>query len=430
MSLTDATMVNSFVPGSAQLTHEDQALLDRRIAAMGPAYRLFYEQPVHVVRGEDVWLYGADGTKYLDAYNNVVSVGHCHPHVVEAIARQASTLCTHTRYLTGEVVDYAERLVATMPDALKHVMFTCSGSEANDLALRIAQNYTGAEGVIVSENAYHGTTQLLISLSPSLGSGASPSRTTRKIPAPLAGDGIQFAADVQSAIDDFTKDGIKLCALLVDTIFTSDGVAADPPGFLKPAIDLVHRAGGIFIADEVQPGFGRTGSGLWCFSRHGLVPDIVTMGKPMGNGYPVSGIAVQPHIVAAFGANIRYFNTFGGNTVAMAAANAVLDVIENQNLIQNAAKIGAMFASALRSTNGIGPVRAAGLMIAADVMQDNGELDSARTLKIVNKLREHGVLISASGKTGGTLKIRPPLTFTESHLDLFMDRLHKVLASI
>lgn len=430
MSLTDATMVNSFVPGTSTLPPEDEALLQRRTASMGPAYRLFYEQPLHVVRGEDVWLYGADGTKYLDAYNNVASVGHSHPHVVEAIARQAAELCTHTRYLTSHVVDYSERLIATMPAALKHAMFTCSGSEANDLALRIAHNFTSAEGVIVSENAYHGTTQHLISLSPSLGSGISPSRTTRKIAAPLNGDGKKFAADVQCAIDDLAQNGIKICALLVDTIFTSDGVAADPPGFLKPAVDVVHKAGGVFIADEVQPGFGRTGSGLWCFNRHGVTPDIVTLGKPMGNGYPVAGLVIQPHIVEAFGANIRYFNTFGGNTVAMAAASAVLDVIENQKLVENAAKVGVVFAEALRNINGLGPVRAAGLMIAVDIIKDDGTPDPERCLKIVNTLRNRGVLISASGITGHILKIRPPLTFSESHVDLFMDRLGKVINSI
>jgi 4-aminobutyrate aminotransferase-like enzyme len=430
MTKTDIMMLNGFVPGVVALPPEDQALLDRRLESLGPAYRLFYEKPLHVTRAEDVWLYAADGTKYLDAYNNVASVGHCHPHVVAAIAKQAAELCTHTRYLTPHVVDYAERLLATMPAALKHMMFTCSGSEANDLALRIAQNFTGGQGVIITENAYHGTTHLIAALSPSLGVNVPAHPTTRKIPAPLKGDAQAFAADVQNAIDDMLRCGIKPCALIVDTIFTSDGVAADPIGFLKPAVEAIRKAGGLFIADEVQPGFGRTGSGLWCFARHGIIPDIVTLGKPMGNGYPVAGLAVQPHIVEKFGNTIRYFNTFGGNTVAVAAASAVLDVIESQNLIQNAAKTGAVFAEALRNTNELGAIRAAGLMIAVDVVNGDGSPDAKQCLRIVNGLRDHGVLISASGKAGHTLKIRPPLTFNQTHVDLFMDRLRKVLGSL
>ncbi len=425
MTTADRSMVNAFVPGAVDLPAADQALIERRRAALGPAYRLFYRRPVHLVRGDDVWLYGADGSRYLDVYNNVVSVGHCHPHVVGAIAAQAATLCTHTRYLTDAIVDYAERLLATMPAEVGHVMFTCSGSEANDLALRIAADFTGAEGVIVTDNAYHGTTQLIAGLSPSL--GVPPSARARVVPAPLHGDGARFAADVARAMKALAGAGLRPGALLVDTIFTSDGVAADPAGFLAPAVDLIRAAGGLFIADEVQPGFGRTGAGMWCFARHGLVPDMVTMGKPMGNGYPVAAVAMQPRVVANFGAKARYFNTFGGNSVAIAAAGAVLDVIERQGLIANAAKVGYAFASALRGTAGLGPVRAAGLMIGVDLLTDAGAPDADRAGRLVNRLRDDGVLISASGRTGHTLKIRPPLTFGLEHVDLFMDRLDKAL---
>jgi 4-aminobutyrate aminotransferase-like enzyme len=427
MTTADRSMVNAFVPGAVELPAGDRALIERRRAALGPAYRLFYEHPVHLVRGEDVWLYGADGTRYLDVYNNVVPVGHCHPHVVGAIAAQAGTLCTHTRYLAGPVVDYAERLLATMPAELGHVMFTCTGSEANDLALRIAADFTAAEGVIISDNAYHGTTHLIAGLSPSLGAGVALNPHARLVPPPLHGDGARFAADVARAVDELGRAGIRPCALLVDTIFTSDGVAADPAGYLAPAVEVIRAAGGIFIADEVQPGFGRTGAGMWCYARHGLVPDMVTMGKPMGNGYPVAAVAMQPRVVAAFGAKARYFNTFGGNSVAIAAAGAVLDVIEGQGLIQNAARVGQAFAAALRGTVGLGPVRAAGLMIGVDVLTDAGAPDAGRAGRLVNRLRDHGVLISASGRAGHTLKIRPPLTFGLEHVDLFMDRLEKSL---
>ena len=429
MTQSDGTMVNSFVPGEVELPPDDQSLVNRRLAALGPAYRLFYQKPVRLVRGEDVWLYGPDGEKYLDVYNNVVSVGHGHPHVVEAIARQASTLCTHTRYLTTPLIDYAERLLGTLPPAISNVMFTCSGSEANDLALRIASDFTQGEGIIITENAYHGTTQLMAALSPSLGAGVAQSRAARLIPAPLHGDGARFAVDVAGAIADLARSGIKPCALLLDTIFTSDGVAADPAGFLAPAVETIRAAGGIVIADEVQPGFGRTGSGMWCFARHGIIPDMVTMGKPMGNGYPVAAVAMQPRVVASFGAKARYFNTFGGTTVAIAAANAVLDVIERQDLIQNAATVGKAFAAALRSTPGLGPVRSAGLMLAVDLIDHAGEPDPERAARIVNRLRELGVLISGSSKAGHSLKIRPPLTFGLDHLDIFMDRLHQALRS-
>ena len=429
MTIADKTMLNSFVPGVVELPPEDQALVSRRSAALGPAYRLFYQKPVRVVRGEDVWLYGPTGEKYLDVYNNVVSVGHCHPHVVAAIARQAGTLCTHTRYLTAPVIDYAERLLGTMPAAIAHVMFTCSGSEANDLALRIARDFTQGEGIIITENAYHGTTQLTAALSPSLGAGVTHEHRARLIPAPLHGDAARFAADVACAVADLAKAGIKPCALLIDTIFTSDGVLADPAGLLAPAVETIRSAGGIFIADEVQPGFGRTGDGMWCFARHGVIPDMVTMGKPMGNGYPVAAVAMQARVVASFGTKSRYFNTFGGNTVAMAAANAVLDVIERQHLVQNAANVGKAFAAALRATPGLGPVRSAGLMLGVDLTRNDGTPDPARAARIVNRMRDLGVLISASGKTGHTLKIRPPLTFGLDHVGFFMDRLNDAMRS-
>ena len=420
-------MINSFVPSAVDLPPGEAQLVHRRLAALGPAYRLFYQTPVHLVRGDDVWVYGADGTRYLDAYNNVASIGHCHPHVVEAIAAQSSRLCTNTRYLTEPVIDFGERLLATMPPEVAHVMFTCSGSEANDLALRIASDFTNRDGVIVTENAYHGTTHLVAALSPALGKGVALSRNARTVPAPIHGDGQRFAADVAWAIDDLARAGIRPCALLADTIFTSDGVAANPAGYLAPAVQRIRDAGGLFIADEVQAGFGRTGAGMWCFARHGVTPDIVTMGKPMGNGYPVAAVAMRGSVVAAFGAKARYFNTFGGNTVAIAAANAVLDVLEGQELIRNAANVGKVFASELRNTRGLGPVRATGLMLGVDVMTDGGAPDPGRALRLVNRMRHLGVLISASGKIGHTLKIRPPLTFGFDHLDLFMDRLREAM---
>jgi 4-aminobutyrate aminotransferase-like enzyme len=426
------TMINAFVPGQVPLPPETEALVARRQAVLGPAYRLFYQEPLHLVRGEDVWLYDADGNAYLDAYNNVASVGHCHPHVVAAMSVQAGILATHTRYLHDAVLSYAERLLSHFPSEISQAMFTCTGSEANDLALRLARAATGGTGVIVTETAYHGVTLSVAEFSPSLGPGVALGTHVRTVPAPLGADAAAFGTYVQAAIDDLVRHGIKPAVLIVDTIFSSDGVSAGPAGFLAPAVDAIHAAGGLFIADEVQPGFGRTGDAMWGFQRHGVLPDMVSMGKPMGNGYPVAGLVMQPAVIEAFGAKARYFNTFGGNAVAMATASAVLDVIEDQALMQNAASTGAMFAKGLeelsRRHTCLGEVRAAGLFLAVDVLDAKGAPDRAGAARIVNDLARKRVLISASGKHGHSLKIRPPLTFGPAHVEMALSRLDEVLA--
>lgn len=434
----DGTMVNAYVPGQGNLPPEDAALVARRASALGPAYRLFYETPVHLVRGEGVWLYDGAGNAYLDTYNNVASVGHCHPRVVAATARQSAVFASHTRYLHDTVLDYAERLLATFPAELGHVMFTCTGSEANDLAFRIARAHTGGSGFIVTENAYHGVTFAMAGMSPSLGDGVALGEHVRTIAAPdptqMAGDlGAAFAASVQSAIDDLLRHGIKPAALIVDTIFSSDGVFADPAGFLAPAVARIRAAGGVFIADEVQPGFGRTGTHMWGFQRHGLIPDMVSLGKPMGNGYPVAGLVLRPEVIAAFGAKARYFNTFGGNAVAAATAMAVLDVIEEEGLQHNAHHVGSYFRDGLldmaKDHDCLGPLRAAGLFLGQDIVTDAAP-DAAKTSRIVNALRAAHILISATGPRGNVLKIRPPLVFSRDNVDLFLNRLDDVLRAM
>lgn len=409
-----------------------QDMIARRQRLLGPAYRLFYEQPVRLVRGEGVWLYDDAGQRHLDAYNNVASVGHCHPHVVEAIARQAAVLNTHTRYLHETVLDYAEKLLATFPAEIGHVMFTCSGSEANDLALRVARTCTGGTGFIVTANAYHGVTSALTELSPSLGLPLAEGSHARLVPAPTsAGDdtGEIFARHVRDALDDMAKHGIRPAGLLVDTIFSSDGVFADPPGFLRPAVDAIRKAGGLFIADEVQAGFGRGGK-MWGFARHDLVPDLVTMGKPMGNGHPVAGMAARPELLAEFGRRSRYFNTFGGNPVSAAAGIAVLEVIESEGLVENAQRTGAYLTNLLRQLQSRHPViteiRGAGLFVGVELRRD-GKPAAAEATDIVNRLRERRVLISSSGPDGNVLKIRPPLVFTTEHADLLVESLDQVL---
>ncbi|WP_145103548.1 aspartate aminotransferase family protein [Cereibacter sediminicola] len=435
--MTRDAMPNAFLPGEARLSEPERALIERRQAVLGPAYRLFYERPLHIVRGEGVWLHDADGTAYLDAYNNVASLGHCHPRVVEAVARQAAELATHTRYLHEGVLELAERLLTTLPKGIGHVMFTCSGSEANDLALRLAFAATGGTGVIVTENAYHGVTQAVAALSPSLGPGVPLGAHVRTVPAPDAAKGADagFAAAVAAAAADLQRHGIRPAALILDTVFSSDGVFTDPPGFLAPAAEAIRAAGGLFIADEVQPGFGRTGEAMWGFLRHGVVPDMISMGKPMGNGYPVAALALRPELVESFGARARYFNTFGGNAVAAAAALAVLEVIETEGLQANALTVGArlredLCALAARFPR-LGAVRGAGLFIGIDVEHpDSRAPDPLTAGRIVNGLREARVLISATGPLGHVLKIRPPLVFSTAHAALFLDRIESVLAAI
>jgi len=424
------------------ISPETQALMDRRAKALGPAYRLFYERPLHPVRGTGVWLFDADGKRYLDAYNNVASVGHCHPHVVTAIAGQAGVLNTHTRYLHEGVLDYAERLLATMPPALGHAMFTCTGSEANDLAMRIARAHTKAEGLIVTDFAYHGVTASIAEASPSLGKFVRLGEAVRTVAAPDSyrtapeAIGAAFANGVRAAISDLKAKGIRPAALMVDTVFSSDGIYTDPPGFLAEAVATIRAAGGVFIADEVQAGLGRTGDAFWGFQRHGVVPDIVTMGKPLGAGHPLAGLTVRPEVLAAFGRECRYFNTFGGNPVAMAAGMAVMDVIEREDLLANAQRVGRYLRAGLRELATrhtlIGDTRGAGLFIGVELVTDRPTKApaTAETLRVVNALRDRGVLLSSTGEHANTLKIRPPLVFSQAHADLLVGTLDQVLTAL
>ncbi|WP_438396307.1 aspartate aminotransferase family protein [Caballeronia sp. DA-9] len=433
-------MVNAFNPANAErLDAPLRALLERRQRVLGPSYKLFYEEPVHLVRAEGVHMYDAEGNRYLDVYNNVPSVGHCHPRVVAAIAKQAATLNTHTRYLHELILDYAEKLVATFPAELSNVMFTCTGSETSDLALRVAHNFTGGTGIIVTETAYHGITSAVSEISPSLGDHVPLGSHVRTVPAPDAkrmGDadvGKTFAANVEAAIADLARHGVRIAALIVDTIFSSDGVYADPAGFLAPAVDAIHRAGGVFIADEVQPGFGRTGDSMWGFQRHGVLPDLVILGKPMGNGIPIAGLVAKPEVLQDFALKARYFNTFGGNPVSCAAALAVLEVIEEEQLMTNAKKVGRYMKAGLEALAqqfpSIGAVRGAGFFIGADLVSDpaNATPDPALATRLVNGLRKRRILIGASGPEGHVLKIRPPLPFSIEHADFFLSAMEDTL---
>ncbi len=426
----------------AGLSEDVRKLTKKRSQVLGESYRLFYRQPVHLVRGEGQYLWDAAGNKYLDVYNNVASIGHCHPAVVEAVNQQMKMLNTHTRYLHERILDYSETLLATMPNGIDRAMYMCTGSEANDLAMRVARAYSGGTGIIVTQEAYHGTSDLTSSASPALGSSQPLASTTRLVPSPDdyrvdAPDlGEWFAIEIQKKIDDMAAHGIKFAGFMADSLFSSDGVLPNPCGFLQQAVDVVHKNGGIFIADEVQPGFARTGEAFWGFARHGVVPDLVTTGKPMGNGFPVSGLLAKSDVLAAFSDHIPYFNTFGGNPVAMAAAQAVLKVIKEEELQEHSRVVGAKLLSELSKLKDkygcIGDVRGAGLFIGFELVSnlERKTPDKALTLDLVEALRDNYVLTSVAGPYGNVLKLRPPLAFKEKDIDWLVGALDKCLRTL
>jgi 4-aminobutyrate aminotransferase-like enzyme len=438
MTTPDLSTVNAFIPGQVELDEHEARLIEQRDRLLGPAYRLMYQKPLHFVRGEGVWLYDAEGRPYLDTYNNVVSLGHCHPDVVEAITKQVATLCTNTRYLHETILELAQALLSTVSGGLSHMMLTCSGSEANDLAYRIAKVRTGGTGVIITEAAYHGITDAVSQFSATLGTAVPLGAHVRTVAAPAAyrsgpNVGERFTRDVEAAIADLKRHGIQPAMLIVDSMFTSDGILSEEPGFLTGAVEAIRKAGGLFVADEVQPGFGRTGSHMWGFQRHGVDPDIATLGKPMGNGQPIAGLLARHDVVEKFGSSARYFNTFAGNTVSCAAAAAVLKVLQRDRIMDNSREVGGYLlekVEALRSRHEcLGHVRGTGLFVAADIVSDRETqaTDRARATRVINAMRDNGVLISACGMDHNILKIRPPLVFTRENVDLFVEVLDKAL---
>lgn len=421
---------------------DETSLLERRARVLGPAYRLFYDRPLHLVRGQGARVWDAEGREYLDAYNNVPSVGHCHPRVVAALSGQAAVLNTHTRYLHETVVAYGERLTATFPSALSQVMFTCTGSEANDLALRVARTVTGAQGIIVTQNAYHGVTSILAEISPSLGSAHPIGPHVRLVPAPdtyrlgVEGAALAFVQAVETAAKELQAAGYGVAALICDTVFASDGIFVDPPGLLTGAVDAVRAAGGLFIADEVQSGLARPGAHMWAFERHGVLPDLVTLGKPLGAGHPLAALVARPEHLEAFGQATRYFNTFGGNPVSAAVGLAVLDVIEDEGLMEKARDVGAMLLTGLRQVAArhaqVADVRGAGLYAAVELVADPETRAPSPSMAagLVNLLRDSGVLAGTCGRAANCLKIRPPLCFSAGDTAQFLDILDLCLTRL
>jgi 4-aminobutyrate aminotransferase-like enzyme len=424
------------------------ALAERRRKSLGPALRLSYDVPLHIVRGEGVWLYDAEGKAFLDAYNNVACVGHGHPAVVAALTRQARTLNTNTRYLHGHIVEYAERLTATLPDPLSVCLFVCTGTEANDLAWQIARACTGHDGAIVTEHAYHGNSVAVSQLSPEeLAPGlqedwvatvpapnvySGPFRSADRVSAEM---GERYAACLDEAIATLEGRGHRPAGFIVDTIYTSDGIMIAPDGYLAGAWRRVREAGGLCIADEVQAGFGRTGGYMWGFQQQGVVPDIVTLGKPIGNGHPLAAVITTPAIAERFAERRYYFNTFGGNPVSCAVGLAVLDVVQRERLVRNASEVGEYLRTAIRGMMSrhpvIGDVRGAGLMIGVELVGDRETRDPASeaALRVMNFMRERGVLIGRSGLHGQVLKIRPPLVFSRGDADRLIEGLDESLAA-
>jgi 4-aminobutyrate aminotransferase-like enzyme len=421
----------------------EEALFDRRMHVLGRYAPLFYDRPLHVVRGEGVWLFDADGRRYLDAYNNVPHVGHCNARVVEAICRQAATLNVHTRYLDENVVRYAERLTASLDSSLSTALFCCSGSEANELALRIARHCTQGKGVIVTGYTYHGNTASVFDLSTAFNPPEKRSSYVRAISAldcyrdlddeSEAQLSRRYAAEVQRQIAAFAADNIKLAGMLVCCAFSSEGLPNLPPGFMAQAAQHVHNAGGVFIADEVQAGFGRLGTHMWGHQVLGVRPDIVTMGKPMGNGHPVAAVVTTAHLAEEFGKTSMYFNTFGGNPVSCAAGMAVLDVLCEDNLQRNALQVGGYLVRGLNQLQEhhecIGDVRGKGLFIAVELVLSRSSKIPASALakRVINAMRERGVLISCTGPHDNVLKIRPPMPFARENADQLLETLDTVL---
>ena len=415
-------------------------LMQRRARLMGPNVPTFYRTPVHLVRGEGVWLWDAAGKRYLDCYNNVPHVGHCHPRVVEAICRQAGILNTHTRYLHDLVLDYIDRLTATLGHGISQAIMTCTGSEANDIALRMAQAATGKTGIIATDNTYHGNTSATSVLStrrPPI--GGYPGHV-RLVPAPdslrpvggsLEGQAQAFAAHVARAIAELEASGHGFSGMMLCPVFANEGIPTVQPGFLDPTVAVIRRAGGLVIADEVQPGFGRVGSHFWGHDWLGVAPDVVTVGKPMANGHPVAAVLATPAVMGAFREAFGYFNTFGGNPVSAAACMAVMDVMENEGLQQNAARVSAHAMDRLRALRHplLAEVRSAGLIFGAEFVLDDAMTPATDFVtEVVERMVERGFILNRIGRAGNTLKIRPPMPFSVENADMLIDALQDVLA--
>lgn len=419
------------------------AELTRRRRLMGKGAELFYEKPLHLVRGSGVWLFDPQGHAYLDVYNNVPHVGHAHPRVVRAIQSQVAVLATHTRYLHGGILEYAERLTAMLPPHLDACVFVNSGSEANDVAWRIARFATGERGGLVMQNAYHGITDAVAALTPSVGEPREPHVVTIAAPPPglrvRDADGAsQLAAvraDADAAIRTLGERGFKPAAFYLDTAITSSGVYDPPPAWAEAVTERIRAAGGLIVADEVQYGMGRPGSHFWGFERRGLKPDIVTLGKPVANGYPMGVVIANRALIEAFQEKFGFFSTFGGSAVAAAAGLAVLEVLERERLMDNAAQTGHYLRQRLEAVAAghacLGELRGSGLLYGLQVHAVGERTARQAAKRIINILAaEARVLIGYEGPDADILKIRPPMPFRREHADRLADAIDAAAARV
>ena len=420
--------------------------IERRRKVMGEKLYVFYDPPLHIVKGAGVWLTASDGCRYLDCYNNVPHVGHAHPYVAEAIARQVRTLNTNTRYITDQAIEYAERLTALASEGLTSVTFVNSGSEANDLAWRMAKAFTGHGGGLCMDFAYHGVSEAIDAFSPSNSGAHWNAPHIRLLPPPdlyrgpydadHADVGERYAALADPLIADLQERGLGVAAAMVDSAFMSNGVLDAPAGYLQGVVARVHKAGGLFIADEVQSGFGRMGPSFWGHRHHGVTPDFITIGKPAGNGYPLGVVITRPEILSHFLQFGPFFSTFGGNNVAGAAGMAVLDVIQDERLVENARDVGAYFRLGLSDLMQkhalIGDVRGVGLATGVELVHDRATKSPAGDVmaRLLNLIRDEGALVGGEGKSGNVLKIRPPIVFSRADADFAVAAIDRALSRL
>jgi 4-aminobutyrate aminotransferase-like enzyme len=403
-----------------------EATLAARRRLLGSNLSIAYRNPVKIVRGEMQYLYDDEGRRYLDAYNNVAHVGHCHSAVVAAAEAQMRLLNTNTRYLHDLILEYAERLSATLPAPLKVCYFVNSGSEANELALRLARAHTKARDLIVLEHAYHGNTTTLIDISPYKHDGPGgngPPPWVHKVP-------WDDPQPVVALIGRLKTEGKELCGFIAESMPSVAGQIVLPDGFLTNVYEAVRAAGGVCIADEVQTGYGRIGTHFWGFEYYGVVPDIVVLGKPIGNGHPIGAVITTPEIARSFANGMEFFSTFGGNTVSCAIGLAVLRVVQEEKLQAHALEVGARLIDGLRELQPkhelIREVRGSGFFIGVELVKDEKPATAAAD-EIVNRMRDEGILLGTDGPHHNVLKIRPPMPFSAADADHFLNTLSRVL---
>ncbi len=416
-------------------------LVARRERVLGVGAPLFYEEPIHIVRGEGVFLFDALGKRYIDMYNNVPCVGHANPHVVEAMREQAATLNVHSRYLHEGVLDYAERLVDKHDSSLERIVFTCTGTEANEVAITMARLATGGQGIICTDRAYHGNSTLVSKLT---WAGGRSDPEIRSVRFPQAYRPIEeglseaaladrYLADVDAAIESFAAEGIPLAGMLVCSLLANEGLPTIPQGYMARAAQKIRDAGGLFIADEVQAGFCRGGR-WWGYEVTDFVPDIATLGKPMGSGLPLAGVVARGDLVDTFRKRSGYFNTFAASPLQAAAGRAVLDVIETEKLDEQVSDVGNYLRDRLGKIEceAMGDIRGNGLFIGLDWVSDREtkKPDPEASKRVVNRLKEKGFLTSNAGALFNVIKLRPPLIFDRDHADLFLTAFEETIKEL